>query len=690
MPDTSPTILYTNRTYAEAFEYLKGFVNSTNGGLVSDFTESNAGVMLISMAAAVIDIISTGQDFAAGEVFLSTCRTYEGALRFANSVGYVPRVASAATVTLVCDPLPSAVTSLGGTVHAGQVISVGGVPYQLLADVVIPASQTAYSFDLVQSQPFTETFAPAAIPFQKVTVSNGIVAQGSWAVYVGDATDPDNLWSEVDELLLTTDAGNYYQVSFDAFGVLSVTFGNGISGAIPGQTITVQYQTTSGAAGNLPVYGVTGTLTCTTTGGTSALTVVNSSGAANGGTDRESLAELKRNIPAYIRTNQRVVTLRDYEDFLLQQPGVNLAYSDVSVASYESNVVRSNVWGVENVSFTATSAKSSLKSVTPYTRYAQVSPQTVVALHSALSERTMVSVHNRVLRPGIAQVDVYAGDVRYDSRYDAPTLHAAINAAVVGVFQSGTGFTVPISEITNAIRDVPGVRRFNIERIVWDYYRAGVATGAITFSGNPADGDTVSINDGVVGYAFEFDSNSSVASGRVRVVIGANAEATATNLVNAINQTLAIRAYRDPVLGGPTVSLVHTREGDTFNIPIVESSSALTATGMSGGTYDRTSVREDRRIDQSPVPDPYPVGTYTVGNADGTGWVQGGVAPYKAMRDLEIKTVKNSLNTFDEQFLYNLEIRYDSGLELTPVIQAINLRRLVFDLVPDNRATLPY
>lgn len=95
-----PQIDYTKRQHADVVEELIAFVQATRPDDATDFTTSNLGVMLIELAAYVADLVSFGQDVTAQEVFLATARRYDSVLRFARSVGYVPRSARAATCVL--------------------------------------------------------------------------------------------------------------------------------------------------------------------------------------------------------------------------------------------------------------------------------------------------------------------------------------------------------------------------------------------------------------------------------------------------------------------------------------------------------------------------------------------------------------------------------------------------------------
>lgn len=88
-------------------------------------------------------------------------------------------------------------------------------------------------------------------------------------------------------------------------------------------------------------------------------------------------------------------------------------------------------------------------------------------------------------------------------------------------------------------------------------YTGVQAVGSVSFSGQPSDGDTVTLvsSDGSVSVTFEFDTASSVVPGNFRVVVGATATDTATNLRAAIALNPLLRIT--PSGSGTTVTLTH-------------------------------------------------------------------------------------------------------------------------------------
>ncbi len=120
------------------------------------------------------------------------------------------------------------------------------------------------------------------------------------------------------------------------------------------------------------------------------------------------------------------------------------------------------------------------------------------------------------------------------------------------------------------------------------------ATGQVQLTGQPLDGDFVTISDGSVSVDFEFDSNASVVETPTlrQVVIGPAAADTATNLFNAVNSG----AYTFDVtatLAVLDVNLANDATGVAGNVAINGNGSTnVTVTGMTGGVDDVATIEE--------------------------------------------------------------------------------------------------
>lgn len=119
----------------------------------------------------------------------------------------------------------------------------------------------------------------------------------------------------------------------------------------------------------------------------------------------------------------------------------------------------------------------------------------------------------------------------------------------------------------------------------YEFDKAVAASGTVDFTGQPADGETIQLNDGVnPAVTFEFDNNSSVTQTATlrQVVIGGSTAATVTNLINAINSAPTLAITASPGVG-TQVLVVNDATGTAGNQAIVDAASNLTVTGMSGG-----------------------------------------------------------------------------------------------------------
>ncbi|MHB9105758.1 MAG: hypothetical protein ACYDCO_01765 [Armatimonadota bacterium] len=80
------------------------------------------------------------------------------------------------------------------------------------------------------------------------------------------------------------------------------------------------------------------------------------------------------------------------------------------------------------------------------------------------------------------------------------------------------------------------------------------ATGTLTFTGNVADGETVTIGDEV----YEFDTNTGVTPGNIRVALGAGGVAPANAVTQLVAAILANTAYDLTAVDGALDTVVVT------------------------------------------------------------------------------------------------------------------------------------
>lgn len=467
-----PTISYTGRDFAQIRTDLIAFVQATRPEDLTDFQLSSLGGLLLDLTAYAVDLLSYGQDITAQEVFLATARRYDSALRFARSVGAPVRGATSATVEVVSGTLPANVVSFGAIVAAGQFVSgANGLRYEVTEDTTIVPGSSTVTLTLREGQSFSDAFTATKQPRQEFRTARGVVEQDSWEVFVGDVNDPTNKWTQVGNVALETSDTETYEVFFDGQGRLTVRFGDGLAGAIPDGDVTILYRTTNGLSGNTGINTIRGSMQVSVIGTatTASITVQNTGGAATGGQDRESVDDLRRSIPAYIRTLDKVITITDYQEAVQAFTAAALAFVDNPQSSYSGNIVRVHVWDTEQFTFVSTSPVQGTTTAVAYQRYVQSPTSRSYDVQSYLRPRTMVGVHNVVIRPTIAQVDLDLGAIKYDTSNTIKDVHAGLVNAIVGLFESSSGFLVRISDIYSVVLKVPGVRGFTLKRVVFEH-----------------------------------------------------------------------------------------------------------------------------------------------------------------------------------------------------------------------------
>ena len=180
------------------------------------------------------------------------------------------------------------------------------------------------------------------------------------------------VWRETSSLLFEPPDSFAYEVDFDEKDRFVITFGNGVFGALIPVSAVVQaaYRVGGGATGNVTQnsFDTAFPIDSGTPGTPAQLYLTNSYTVGRGGQDRESLTEVKRNIPQHVRTNDRAVTVEDYaylaSNFADPTVGrIKLAKGVVhkNVVPREQNVVWVYAW-VEGSNGQLTAPTLSLKS----------------------------------------------------------------------------------------------------------------------------------------------------------------------------------------------------------------------------------------------------------------------------------------------------------------------------------------
>jgi predicted phage baseplate assembly protein len=130
-------------------------------------------------------------------------------------------------------------------------------------------------------------------------------------------------WQQVDALYTSRSDSEHFSVRIDDSAVPIVTFGDGVHGArLPtgAQNITAQYRSGIGVDGEVAA----GSLSLLKKRPAGISAVINPE-AASGAEDPETRDDARHNAPQTVRTLDRIVSLRDFEDFAATYAGIGKA-----------------------------------------------------------------------------------------------------------------------------------------------------------------------------------------------------------------------------------------------------------------------------------------------------------------------------------------------------------------------------
>ncbi|MET9119959.1 baseplate J/gp47 family protein [Streptomyces sp. NPDC004528] len=314
------------------------------------------GVLLVNLFSYMGDILSYYQDAAAREAFLDTATLRSSVLAHARTLGYNPAPAAAATGTVTLATEATQTTDVvlpAGTQLTTDFITALDAPltFELDTSTTVPALGGTVTASVTEGATAgTQTITLAAgtatetliavenlgtstgLPGQSFVLPSSPVLLDTVKVFVGiDSTTP---WTVVDSLITYGPDDHVCMVSSTDAGVATVTFGDGVLGAIPELDVPLYatYRVGGGSRGDVAANQVIDLV-----GGVAGVYIVSSSDMT-GGREIESTESIRVNAPKVARTQARAVTLRDFEDLALAVPGnakakaIGQHYSSITVA----------------------------------------------------------------------------------------------------------------------------------------------------------------------------------------------------------------------------------------------------------------------------------------------------------------------------------------------------------------------
>jgi len=323
----NPWIGYVQRSYFQMRDAIIAKIKNPTNGIpeITDHSPSNEFIKMVTIWSGIGEMIGYYLDNNAREAFLATCRKYASMVKHAEDHNYRIHgvVPSSGTVTFeVSEAAPSPIVIPAGTkVQTAQLIE-----FLTLEEVTIGMGETKVDAEVKQW-----THVPKFVWGQSDGSQNQIitlgadVADNSIAVTVSGS----QIFTTVDTFAFSVVEDRHFVAGLNSSKLMSIRFGDDITGEIPqsAANIELEYYTSLGKGGNTPENTIVEIVDTITLPGSLTIECYNED-ATNGGSDVESLEDLRRNIPLSIRTKMRAVTEQDYRDIAILAPGV--AKADVA------------------------------------------------------------------------------------------------------------------------------------------------------------------------------------------------------------------------------------------------------------------------------------------------------------------------------------------------------------------------
>ncbi len=305
---------------------LKSFLQQQSEFTDYDFEGAGLNVLL-DILAYNTHYNAYYMNMIANESFLDTAQLRDSVISHAKTLGYTPRSTSAAKATIdvtieTDDSTPAQVTIPRGYSFRSNLIDNLFYNFVVLEDVVATKSGTQFFFknlDIYQGELITATFVQNDLSNPKqifeLPSSNIDTTTISVVVTTNSGTISSTVYNKVTNALEINSTSEVYFVNENNRGYYQINFGDGVLGKqIPdGSTITVSYLVTEGDASNF----ANGFTASQDIGGYQQITV-DVVDVASGGGPKETVDSIKYNSISQFATQNRLITRKDYETYILQ------------------------------------------------------------------------------------------------------------------------------------------------------------------------------------------------------------------------------------------------------------------------------------------------------------------------------------------------------------------------------------
>lgn len=549
---------------AKLVESLMGLKDKDGQKLITDYSEGNILIIILSLFAAIAEVLHYYVDNMARETFLSTARRYDSVVKHGALVDYHARAAIAATVDVILsrsitgNSIGAKLTIPQGTLFTDQ----SGNSWLSARDVTWYSNVTTCRVPIIQHEKYTTSalnnmVIPTGdrVQLNLGTLPNGkYYEHGSMSLQIGGES-----WVLVETFAKSKPTDKHFMVSVDESLNPYIMFGDGTFGKKPaaGAKITnVVFYLTNGSQGNVKSNTITSVPSVISSSITDA--TVSNAYDAGGGSNYENFTMLKEHIPLSVKTLGVAIIKEDFESLAMLVDGVNKAKADYECGRKLTVYISPDGGAV-------------------------ASSELISRVYNLLSQRAPMTTWLKVKSAGKVQI-ILEMDVTGKKSYKTAEIQTQILTALYNAYspeQAEIGGSVRVSDIYALIDNLSTVDYLHLTKfyikpwpttiygnkeLALGQFKLNKATGSMTYFITFNSSTTFTVRSVSNGYV----ATGSV-GGSLQVVDKANGFDFSLDIQNNSYQS----GYRYSI----TVSEPnHDYEDPGFNLPVFENASQLTLT----------------------------------------------------------------------------------------------------------------
>lgn len=549
---------------AKLVESLMGLKDKDGQKLITDYSEGNILIIILSLFAAIAEVLHYYVDNMARETFLSTARRYDSVVKHGALVDYHARAAIAATVDVILsrsitgNSIGAKLTIPQGTLFTDQ----SGNSWLSARDVTWYSNVTTCKVPIIQHEKYTTSalnnmVIPTGdrVQLNLGTLPNGkYYEHGSMSLQIGGES-----WVLVETFAKSKPTDKHFMVSVDESLNPYIMFGDGTFGKKPaaGAKITnVVFYLTNGSQGNVKSNTITSVPSVISSSITDA--TVSNTYDAGGGSNYENFTMLKEHIPLSVKTLGVAITKEDFESLAMLVDGVNKAKADYECGRKLTVYISPDGGAV-------------------------ASSELISRVYNLLSQRAPMTTWLKVKSAGKVQI-ILEMDVTGKKSYKTAEIQTQILTALYNAYspeQAEIGGSVRVSDIYALIDNLSTIDYLHLTKfyikpwpttiygnkeLALGQFKLNKTTGSMTYF--------ITFNSSTT-FTVRSVSNGYVATGSVgsslQVVDKANGFDFSLDIQNNSYQS----GYRYSIIVSEPN---HDYEDPGFNLPVFENASQLTLT----------------------------------------------------------------------------------------------------------------